>query len=142
MLCFILCYVINPVLSCALQWRHNGRDGISNHQPYDCLFNRLYRRRSKKTSKLHVIGLCAGNSPVIGEFPAQMASNAENVSIWWCHHMIFSYTLFRVAPLAGPVLWLHQCQWNAHQRLWEPALNRWVSAKMTLRLSCTNPSKS
>ena len=21
-----------------------------------------------------------------GEFPAQMASNAENVSIWWCHY--------------------------------------------------------
>ena len=21
-----------------------------------------------------------------GEFPAQMASNAENVSIWWRHH--------------------------------------------------------
>ena len=35
----------------------------------------------KKTSKLRVIGLCAGNSPVTGEFPAQMASNAENVSI-------------------------------------------------------------
>ena len=30
-------------------------------------------------------GLCAGNSPVTGEFPAQMASNAENVSIWWRH---------------------------------------------------------
>ena len=27
------------------------------------------RRRSKKTPKLHVTGLCAGNSPVIGEFP-------------------------------------------------------------------------
>ena len=30
--------------------------------------------------------LCGGNSPVAGEFPAQMASNAENVSIWWRHH--------------------------------------------------------
>ena len=27
-----------------------------------------------------------GNSPVTGEFPAQMASNTENVSIWWRHH--------------------------------------------------------
>ena len=27
-----------------------------------------------------------GNSPGTGEFPAQMASNAENVSIWWRHH--------------------------------------------------------
>ena len=42
--------------------------------------------RSKKTSKLRVTGLCAGNSPMTGEFPAQMASNAENVSIWWRHH--------------------------------------------------------
>ena len=69
-----------------LQWRHNGHDSVSNHQPPDCLFNRLFRRRSKKTSKLRVTGLCAGNSPGTGEFPAQMASNAENVSIWWRHH--------------------------------------------------------
>ena len=39
-----------------------------------------------KTSKLRIIGLCAENSPVSGEFPAQRASNAENVSIWWRHH--------------------------------------------------------
>ena len=41
------------------------------------------RRRSKKTSMLRVTGLCAGNSPVTGEFPTQRASNAENISIWW-----------------------------------------------------------
>ena len=68
------------------RWRYNGRDGISNHQPHDCLLNRLFRRRSKKTSKLRVTGLSAGNSPVTGEFPTEMASNAENVSIWWRHH--------------------------------------------------------
>ena len=39
-----------------------------------------------ETSKLHVTGLCAGNSPVTGEFPAQKASNAENATIWWRHH--------------------------------------------------------
>ena len=72
-----------------LQWRHNGRDSVSNHQPHDWLLNRLFRRRSKKTSKLRVTGLCARNSPVSGEFPAQMASNAENVSIWWRHHVIW-----------------------------------------------------
>ena len=42
--------------------------------------------RSKKTSKLRITGLCAGNSPVTGEFPAQKAGNAENVFIWWRHH--------------------------------------------------------
>ena len=41
-----------------------------------------------KTSKLHVTGLCAGNLPGTGEFPAQMARNAENASIWWRHHVI------------------------------------------------------
>ena len=61
----------------SLQWRHNGRDGVSNHQPHDCLPNRLVGPRSKNTSKLRVTGLCAGNSPGTGEFPAQMASNAE-----------------------------------------------------------------
>ena len=69
-----------------LQWRRNGCDSVSNHQSYDCLLQDLFKRRSKKTSKLRVTGLCAGNSPETGEFPAQMASNAENVSIWWRHH--------------------------------------------------------
>ena len=41
----------------------------------------------QKTSKLRATGLCAVNSPGTGEFPAQMASNAENVSIWWRHHV-------------------------------------------------------
>ena len=49
------------------------------------LLNRLFGCRSKKTSKLRVTGLCTGT----GEFPAQMASNAENVSIWWRNHGSF-----------------------------------------------------
>ena len=59
----------------ALQWRHNERNGCSNHQPHHRLPNRLFRRRPKKTSELRVTGLLEG-------FPAQRASNAENVSIW------------------------------------------------------------
>ena len=74
----------------SLRWRHNGLDSVSNHQPHDCLHNHLFRRRSKKTSKLRVTGLCAGNSPGTGEFSAQMASNAENVSIPWRHHVMLS----------------------------------------------------
>ena len=46
-----------------LHWRHNDHDGVSNHQPHGCLLNRLFRRRSKKTLKLCVTGLCVGNSP-------------------------------------------------------------------------------
>ena len=68
-----------------LLWRHNGRDTGSNHQPHHCLLNRLFGCRSKKISKLRVTDLCEGNSAETGEFPAQRASNAENVSIWWRH---------------------------------------------------------
>ena len=86
----VLFFGMLPVDS-TLQWRHNGRDSVSNHQPHDCLLNRLFRCRSKKTSKLRVTCLCAGNSPGTGEFPAQMASYAENVSIWWRHHELLIF---------------------------------------------------
>ena len=71
-----------------LQWRHKKLDGVWHHQPHVCLLIRLFSHRSKQTSKLSVTGLCAGNSPVTDEFPAQRASNAENVSIWWRHHAL------------------------------------------------------
>ena len=93
---------VDSFRSRTLQWRHNGRGSVSNHQPHDWLLNRLFRRRSKKTSKLRVTGLCAGNSPGTGELPAQMASNAENVSIWWRHHEMVD-------------LLLRACRW---QLLW------------------------
>ena len=47
----------------SLNWRHNDNDGVSNHQPHGCLLNRLFRRKSQKTPKLRVTGLCVGNSP-------------------------------------------------------------------------------
>ena len=77
-----------PYVEWPLQWRHNDHGGVLNHQPHGCILNRLFRRRSKKTSKLRVTGLCVGNSPGTGEFPAQRASNAENGPIWWRHHDI------------------------------------------------------
>ena len=49
--------------SCPLRWRHNERNSDSNHQPHGCLLKRLFRRRSRKTTKLRVTGLCVGNSP-------------------------------------------------------------------------------
>ena len=71
-----------------LQWRHNECDGLSNHQLHDCLLNRLFRRRSKKTSKLRVTGVCEGNSSVNGKIPAhKRASNAEKASILWRPHV-------------------------------------------------------
>ena len=65
----------------ALQWRHNGRDGVLNHQPHDRLLNRLYRCRSKKTSKIRVTGLYVGNSPATGK---------------WFHWMMSSWDCLKV----------------------------------------------
>ena len=78
-----------------LKWRHNNRDGVSNQRRYDCLLNHLFRHRSNKTLKLRVTGHYAGNSLVTGEFPAQRASNAENISIWWRHHEIVPLYYFK-----------------------------------------------
>ena len=61
-----------------LQRRHNGQDVVSNNQPHQV---------SNKISKLRVTGLCERNPPVTGGFPWQRDSNAENVSIWWRHHV-------------------------------------------------------
>ena len=82
------------------------------------------RHRSKKTSMLHIAGLCVGNSPVIGEFPAQRASNTENVSIRWHHHVST-----RVSPatvLTNTWLYLQTYICRADSRLapcqWETSL--------------------
>ena len=62
--------ITGSLFGITLQWRQNERDGVWNHRRLDCLLNRLLRRWSKNTSKLRVNGLCEGNSPVTGEFPA------------------------------------------------------------------------
>ena len=113
------CGHVEPMVKLTLPWRHNGRDRVSNHQPRDCFLNRLFRHRSKKTSKLRVTGLCAGNSPEAGEFPAQMASNAENVSIGWRHH----------EGSGAPPLLTNQGyypNWNPHQASRITRLNNYI----------------
>ena len=57
------------VTSHRLQWHHNERHGVSNHRRFEGLLNRLFRYRSKETSKFRVIGLCEGNPSLTGGFP-------------------------------------------------------------------------
>ena len=49
-------------------FRRSQYNDLINHQPRDCLLSCLFRRRSKKTSKLRVTGLCEGNLPMTGEW--------------------------------------------------------------------------
>ena len=67
-----------------LKWRHNERDGVPYHRRLDCLLNHLSSTDQRKHQSSD---LCVGNSAVTREFPAQRASNAENDSIWWRHHV-------------------------------------------------------
>ena len=70
----------------SLKRRHNERDGVSNQQPHDCLFNRLFKAQIKENIKARRHWPLWGE--FTGDFPVQRASNAENVSIWWCHHVL------------------------------------------------------
>ena len=97
----------NHVCKLTLRWRHNGRDGVSNHQPHDCFFDRWFGRRSKWTSKLRVTGLCVGNSLGTVDLPAQMASNAENVSLLWHHHDSWDMRFFFISLHIEVGEWLY-----------------------------------
>ena len=99
-------------MALSLQWRHDERDGVSNYRRLDCLPDRLFRPRSKKTSKLRAVGLCEGNSPVTGDFPKQRTSNAENVSSWWRQHVMVGvdgtaheFIIMPVIPLSQTWHW-------------------------------------
>ena len=69
----------------SLHWRHNDHDGVSNHQPHGCSLNRFQTQIKENIKAPRHWPLC-GEFTGTGEFPAQRASYAENVSIWWRHH--------------------------------------------------------
>ena len=71
------------------------------------------KHRSKKTSKLCITGLWVGNSPVTGEFPTQKASDTENVSMWWHHHVYLGPKLGHHCACRCPG-WLCKGQKVAH----------------------------
>ena len=77
-----------PRNGATLWWRHNERDGVSIHQARDCLLNCLFKAQIKETSKPASLDFVRGIHRSTGEFPAQRASNAENVSILWRHHVL------------------------------------------------------
>ena len=103
------------ILHSSVQWRHNGHDSVSNQQSYNCLLNRLFRRRSKKTSKLRVNGLCAlVNSP--HKWPVMRKMFPFDDVILF--HIIYSGStvhvyLYSQGCHTGIVLiiWLMRCWW-------------------------------
>ena len=66
---------------------------------YSTFYSGADQRKHQSSASL---AFCAENSPVTGEFPAQMANNTENVSIWWCHHVL-EQCLWQNPPLFQPL---------------------------------------
>ena len=64
-----------------LQWRHNDHDSVSNHQHHVVIQTQI-----KENTKVPCHWPLCGDFTGTGDFPAQRASYAENVSIWWRHH--------------------------------------------------------
>ena len=80
------------------------------------VYSAVYSGTDQRKPKLHVTGLCAGNSPVTVEFPAQMASDTENVSIWWRHHALKA----RLMPIFFKFVYLFSnpsgCRYNNEEK--------------------------
>ena len=77
----------------SLQWRNNGPDGVSNHQPHQCVLKRIFECRSKKISKLCVTGLCAPHKwPV----KRKMFPFDDVIMYWLCVHKTLQCDIFRL----------------------------------------------
>ena len=146
----------------SLQWRHNEHGGVPNHQRRDCLLSRLFRRKSRKTSKLRVTGLCEGNSPATGEFPhkgpvtrktfpfediimalhymplmrrmyrSPMVTQKKN--IWDAERKHIMTSLWHMVLFCGALLWLHNMSVVLKKHL---AIFVWIaSLAMKISLDC------
>ena len=126
------------VITHPLQWRHNDRDGVSNHQPHDCLLKRLFRRRSKKISKLRVVDPC-----VAGEFPHKGPATRKTSS-WRSNLITIKFCRYQASTMFL-VYAKYNCHWidvteNKHVN-WSisPEFHdRWSFHWMCGRLELTN----
>ena len=122
----------------SLRWRHNGCDSVSNHQPRDCLLSRLFRRRSKKTWKLRVTGLCVGNSPgprtkgqLRGKcFHLMTSSCASDVlchSLWWRRTLQWRHNEWSFAQPLVQAQIQENIKASRHWPLWRECTgDRWI----------------
>ena len=125
----------------ALQWRNNGRDSISNHQPYDCLLNRLFKGRSKKTSKLRVTGICVGNSPgtkwpvTRKMFPFDdviMARVSWSRAEYWSvghNFIVMHFPRYKIQITILLLAWLALSRWDVYMLLSSPIFRHWQMSR-------------
>ena len=89
--------VLQNIINClhrfdSLQWRHNGRDGVSNHQPHGCLLNLYSDADQRKHQSSALLAFVWGihrwpvNSRTIGQWRGKcfhlMTSSCSAISRW------------------------------------------------------------
>ena len=107
LLCFVLLRLYCSCLLDSLQRRHNEHDGISNHQPQDCLLNRLFKAQIKENTK------APRHWPLLGEFncdrwipctKSQLCRNCFHLMKLSCDVIQGSFTGIRlITRLPGPL---------------------------------------
>ena len=119
--------------SLVLQWSHNERDGVSHHRRLDCLLNSLFRRQSKKTSKLRDTGLCEGIYRWPVDSPHKRPVTREIfpfddivMSCLMCH---FSHSQTNTVVTDGLVSSWYQDIGNDHDDIYRSALVRSIQHK-------------
>ena len=83
---------VNEADEFTLQWRHNERESVSNHQRHECLLNRLFRGKSKKHRSPASLAFVRGihrspvNSPHKGPVTRKILSfdNVTMIKNWRC----------------------------------------------------------
>ena len=102
----------------SLQWRHNVRDSVSSHQPHGCLLNRLFKHRSKRTSKLRVTPRWPVNYPHTGPVTQKMSLFEDVIMLYRksCNlpNHFHPYTL-QLPHCHHTIMWLSQCWWSTHE---------------------------
>ena len=99
---------------CAVQWRHHEHDGVSNHQPNDCLLNRLFRCRLKKhqgsasLAFVREIRRSTVNSPPKGPVTRKMFPFDDVIMVW----DLFNQVPQRRFTGNGVIKWFFWCHWS------------------------------
>ena len=85
------------------QWHHNGRDGVSNHQPHDCLLYRLFRCRSKEASSSASLAFVRG----IHRWPANSPHKWPVTRKMFPFDDVIINCKFEITPMAPRGRWIN-----------------------------------
>ena len=120
--CSSYCQWLEDII--AVQWRHNGRDGVSNQRRLDCLLNRLFRRSSASLAFVRGIHRWPANSPHKGPVTRTMFRFDD----------VIIQVSFRDLKICHATVFLQYSQYNDHQMtcmisIYHEAIPTWIHGR-------------